>query len=226
LAAPLFDPLTLPVDCVSADPALLPDVITPAALRAAFLAPGPWQPEPVVEPRVRAGNTAPVPAAVLIGLVMRAEGLTVLLTERTAHLHDHAGQVSFPGGRVEPEDDGAKATALRETEEEIGLRADYIEIIGALPEYTTGTGFRVTPVVGLVAPGFELKPDPFEVANVFEVPLAFLMDPKHHETRRATVGDVVRSFYTMPYREHFIWGATAAMLRNLYRFLAAQILIH
>jgi len=182
----------------------------------------PWTPEPVLEPRVRSEKTEPVAAAVLIGLVMRPDQVTVLLTQRTAHLNDHAGQISFPGGRVEPEDLGPAATALRETREEIGLAADFIEIIGVLPEHITGTGFRVVPVVGLVTPGFVLAPDPFEVALVFEVPLEFLMDPNNHETRRATVGDVVRSFYTMPYREHFIWGATAAMLRNLYRFLAAQ----
>jgi 8-oxo-dGTP pyrophosphatase MutT (NUDIX family) len=213
--------LTLPIDSVSHDPPLASDVLTASRLRDAFLLPSNWQPEPIVEPRVRVG-AALTPAAVLIGLVMREAGLTVLLTQRTAHLNDHAGQISFPGGRVESEDSGAIATALRETREEIGLDAQFIEVIGSLPDYTTGTGFRVSPVVALIRPGFTLKPDPFEVAQVFEVPLAFLMDPAHHETRRATVGDVVRSFYTMPYREHFIWGATAAMLRNLYRFLAGQ----
>jgi 8-oxo-dGTP pyrophosphatase MutT (NUDIX family) len=174
----------------------------------------------MIEP-LRAKASEPTPAAVLIGLVEREQGLCVLLTERTAHLHDHAGQISFPGGRVEPEDIDAHATALRETEEEIGLTSDYIEVLGTLPTYVTGTGFSVVPVVALVRTGFTLKPDAFEVAEVFEVPLAFLMDPGHHETRRASVGEVVRQFYTMPYGSYFIWGATAAMLRNLYAFLAS-----
>jgi 8-oxo-dGTP pyrophosphatase MutT (NUDIX family) len=207
---------------VSSDPALPPELITAAGLRRAFQSPAPWTPEPIAEPRVRSTETEPVAAAVLIGLVMRGDEVTVLLTQRTAHLNDHAGQISFPGGRVEPEDVDPTATALRETCEEIGLAAEFIEIMGVLPEHITGTGFRVVPVVGLVSPGFVLAPDPFEVASVFEVPLAFLTDPKNHETRRATVGEMVRSFYAMPYHEHFIWGATAAILRNLYRFLAAQ----
>jgi 8-oxo-dGTP pyrophosphatase MutT (NUDIX family) len=222
MVAPNFDPLTLPITSVSDDPALAPEALDAEALRHAFLNPKPWSPEPIVEPRARSRSGEPIAAAVLIGLVMREAGLSVLLTQRTAHLHDHAGQVSFPGGRVEDDDADAAATALRETQEEIGLDAGFIEIVGVMPNYLTGTGFCVTPVVGLVTPGFDLAPDPFEVAEVFEVPLAFLMDPAHHQTRRASVGDIVRFFYAMPYQDHFIWGATAAMLRNLYRFLAAQ----
>jgi 8-oxo-dGTP pyrophosphatase MutT (NUDIX family) len=222
LPAPLFDPLTLPITAVSKDRALGAAEINAAALRRAFEAPRAWQPEALIEPRMRAPGAGLTAAAVLIGLVQREAGLSVLLTQRTAHLHDHAGQVSFPGGRVEPEDVDAPATALRETLEEVGLESSYIEVLGCLPIYTTGTGFSVVPVVALVTPGFTLKPDPFEVAEVFEVPLSFLMDPAHHETRTARVGDMVRSFYTMPYQDFFIWGATAGMLRNLYRFLAAQ----
>jgi 8-oxo-dGTP pyrophosphatase MutT (NUDIX family) len=221
LAVLSFDPLTLPIVAVSDDRALRADEIDAAAVRLAFSESRSWTPETIVEPTLRAKAGGPTRAAVLIGLVQREEGLSVLLTQRTAHLHDHAGQISFPGGRVEPEDIDAPATALRETQEEVGLGADYIEVLGCLPTYLTGTGFSVVPVVALISTGFTLKPDAFEVADVFEVPLAFLMDPSHHETRRARVGELVRHFYTMPYNNYFIWGATAGMLRNLYRFLAA-----
>ena len=145
-----------------------------------------------------------------------------MLTERTAHLNDHAGQVSFPGGRTETEDATAVETALRETEEETGLARRHIEIIGQLPDYYTGTGFQVAPAVGLVTPPFDLVPDTFEVAEVFEVPLWFLMNPANHQRRSVVLDQNVRSFYTMPYQKHFIWGATAAIVRNLYCFLAAQ----
>jgi 8-oxo-dGTP pyrophosphatase MutT (NUDIX family) len=156
--------------------------------------------------------------------VPREGGLHLLLTRRTDHLRDHAGQISFPGGRVEPEDDGPVATALRETEEEIGLPRRYIEVLGQLPVYTTVTAFQVTPVVGLVQPGFTLAPDPAEVAEAFEVPLAFLMNPAHHRHHRFEFAGAERRFLSMPWqgpeREYFIWGATAAMLRNLYRLLS------
>ncbi len=139
-------------------------------------------------------------------------------------MNDHAGQISFPGGRVEEYDASPVATALRETEEEIGLGAGLIEVVGALPEYTTVTGYRVTPVVGLIEQPFALTLDSFEVSEAFEVPLAFLMDPAHHERRVVLAGGAPRTFYAMPYqaaRRYFIWGATAAMLRNLYHFLRA-----
>jgi 8-oxo-dGTP pyrophosphatase MutT (NUDIX family) len=156
--------------------------------------------------------------------VRRDEGLALLLTRRTDHLRDHAGQISFPGGRVEPEDDGPVATALRETEEEIGLRREYIQVIGQLPVYSTVTAFQVTPVVALVEPGFTLALDNFEVAEAFEVPLAFLMNPAHHRHHRFEFAGTERRFLSMPWqgpeREYFIWGATAAMLRNLYRLLS------
>jgi 8-oxo-dGTP pyrophosphatase MutT (NUDIX family) len=171
-----------------------------------------------------------------VPLVVRDNGLTVLLTQRADHLNDHAGQVSFPGGRHEPFDADATATALREAQEEVGLDPSRVEILGALPDYLTGTGFRVSPVIGLVHPPFTLKVDALEVAEVFEVPLAFLMDPANHEERVFRYEGGERRFFAMPYpraasasedREdqvgghHFIWGATAAMLRNFYRFLAA-----
>ncbi|HEY5800728.1 MAG TPA: CoA pyrophosphatase, partial [Burkholderiaceae bacterium] len=156
-------------------------------------------------------------------LVARADGLHVLLTQRTAHLTDHAGQISFPGGRAEPHDANAIATALRETDEEIGLNARYIEVLGTLPDYVTASGYRVTPVVALIDPEHTLQADPYEVAEIFEVPLAYLMDGAHHERRTAFVSERAgqRTFYAMPYRGYFIWGATAGMLRNLFHFLRA-----
>lgn len=154
-------------------------------------------------------------AAVLFPIVLRDSGATVLLTQRTAHLRDHGGQISFPGGRVEVEDLSPIHTALRETEEEIGLGRERIEIIGFLPEYRTGTGFRVTPVVALVRPPFDLTPDPFEVAEVFEVPLAFLLDPGNHQRHSLHYRGALRHFFAMPYGDYFIWGATAGMIRSL-----------
>jgi 8-oxo-dGTP pyrophosphatase MutT (NUDIX family) len=155
------------------------------------------------------------PAAVLFPIVLRDDGHTVLLTQRTAHLRDHAGQISFPGGRVEEEDPSPVATALRETEEEIGLSRAHVEILGYLPEYRTGTGFRVTPVVALVTPPFELVLDPFEVAEAFEVPLSFLLDPANHQRHSLHYRGALRHFFAMPYGDYFIWGATAGMIRSL-----------
>jgi 8-oxo-dGTP pyrophosphatase MutT (NUDIX family) len=208
-------------------PAVAAAQLAPAAIRARFAAPPVWEPEIKVEKRFV--DRAAAAASVLIALVLRDE-LTVLLTQRTDHLTDHPSQISFPGGRAEPSDADAVATALREAHEEIGLEASRVEVLGALPTYTTGTGFIVTPVVGLVRPGFDLKPDPFEVAEVFEVPLGWLMDPVHHRRHAIDLGGSQREFLSMPWpgtdasgqpRRYFIWGATAAMLRNLYRFLAA-----
>lgn len=156
-----------------------------------------------------------ISAAVLFPIVLRDAGHTVLLTQRTAHLRDHAGQISFPGGRVENEDLSPIHTALRETEEEIGLSRDRIQIVGFLPEYRTGTGFRVTPVVGLVRPPFELQPDTFEVAEVFEVPLLFLLDPANHQRHSIHYHGALRHYFAMPYGDYFIWGATAGMIRSL-----------
>jgi 8-oxo-dGTP pyrophosphatase MutT (NUDIX family) len=196
------------------------------ALREHFRHPPEWHPE-ITDDRWRLDTVAPRAAAVLVPLVMRDTGLTVLLTERTAHLTSHAGQIAFPGGRTEPTDASPVATALRETEEEIGLPRALIEILGSLPPYHTGSGFIVTPVVGLVVPEHRLALDAHEVAEAFEVPLGFLMDPAHHQRRLHRWDDgAERSFFAMPWcepdgREHFIWGVTAAMLRNLYRFLAA-----
>ena len=156
-------------------------------------------------------------AAVLVPIIEYANSLSVLLTKRTEHLHHHAGQVSFPGGRVESQDLSPVATALRETEEEIGLNREHVEIVGYLDNYQTGTGFNITPVVGFVTPGFQLSLDDFEVAAAFEVPLEFLFDTRNHKTHSSVWRGRERQYYAMPYGEYYIWGATAGMLMNLYR---------
>lgn len=161
-----------------------------------------------------------LPAAVLVPLVERDDGLTVLLTQRTAHLHAHAGQISFPGGRTEPEDVDELDAALRETEEEIGLRRERIEIIGRLDTYITRTGYRVEPFIGLIRPPFILRPDPFEVAEVFEVPLSFVLDPENPQRESRMFQGRERYFYVFPYGDRYIWGATAGMLLNLQEALA------
>ncbi len=172
----------------------------------------------VVEPGVTEGSPL-TPAAVLVPIVQRTSGLTVLLTQRTAHLRDHAGQVSFPGGRSEPEDPGPADTALREAEEEVGLDRRQVEVIGQLPEYRTGTGFCVTPVVGLVTPPLNLKLDDFEVAEVFEPPLDFLLDAANHQRHSIEIRGALREYWAMPWQGYYIWGATAGMLVSLRRFL-------
>jgi 8-oxo-dGTP pyrophosphatase MutT (NUDIX family) len=223
-----FDPQDLPVVGVDDHlPALTAAALRSDALRQRFMLPPIWTPE--VKNEARFNDRTPTHASVLVALVERDE-LTVLLTQRTDHLTDHPGQVSFAGGRVEPTDADAAATALREAQEEIGLDAAFVDVLGAMPTYTTGTGFVVTPIVALVRPGFTVNADPFEVADVFEVPLAFLMNPANHRRHAIDVNGVRREFLSMPWdgiddqgqpRRYFIWGATAAMLRNLYRFLAA-----
>src|SRR5262249_20631134 len=154
-------------------------------------------------------------AAVLVPLIERPEGLTVLLTRRSDHLQDHAGQISFPGGRVEPGDADALATALREVEEEIGLSRALVTPIGVLDTYVTRTGFEVTPVVGLVTPPLSLTPDPIEVAAVFEVPLSFILAPASRQRPSALYAGKMRCLYVFPWRDYYIWGATAGMLVNL-----------
>lgn len=228
-----FDPRQTPVVGVDAHlPAVPPEHLTAQALRQRFAAPPHWQPELRREPRF--ADRAPAAAAVLVALVERPQGLSVLLTERTQHLSTHSGQVAFPGGKVDAEDADATAAALREAWEEVGLAPQFVQVIGQLPVYITGTQFLVTPVVALVQPGFVLHPNPDEVACAFEVPLAFLMNPAHHRRHRLDVGGQAREWFSMPYLaqadaaageqppvERFIWGATAGMLRNFYRFLSA-----
>lgn len=163
---------------------------------------------------------AVTPASVLVPIVTHGAGLTVLFTQRTAHLRAHSGQVSFPGGRAEPGDASPEFTALRETQEEIGLAPERIEVLARMPEYLTRTGYRVTPVIGLVPPPLELVPDPREVEEVFEVPLAFLLDPANHQRETRDLAGRNVGFWVMQYDRHRIWGATAGMLVNLYRMLA------
>lgn len=224
---PVLQPEILPIESTGADlPAIRPERLTPDALRARFEARIAWEPEPR-ELRWLPEDGDPREAAVLVPLVVRDAGLTVLLTQRADHLNDHAGQISFPGGRREPTDRSAAATALREAQEEVALTPERVEVLGSLPDYLTGTGFSVTPVVGLVHPPFTVRADALEVADIFEVPLAFLMNPAHHEVRVMRWEGGERRFFAMPYPrpekggQYFIWGATAGMLRNFYRFLAA-----
>lgn len=185
-------------------------------LRSDPIEPAPIEPAPietvVTPPEVRR-------AAVLVPLVQREQGMTVLLTRRTDHLHHHAGQISFPGGGLEPEDQDLIACALRETEEEIGLPRAQVEVLGQLDDYLTITSFCVTPVVGLIMPPLDLRPDSFEVAEVFEVPLDFILEPAHHQQQERVSNGRTRRFWAIPYGDYYIWGATAAMLMNLYRVL-------
>ena len=226
----IFKPQLVPVTGNDAHlPAVPEALLTPAALRERFAQPPLWEVESAGDGGL-AGGYSPADASVLVPLVMRDDGLHVLLTRRAAHLRAHPGQISFPGGRAEADDGSAEVTALRETEEEIGLSRSLIDIIGRLPIYTTVTAFRVTPCVALVHTGFQLKLDDFEVAEAFEVPLQFLMDPANHRRHRFESAGKSREFLSMPWAnpavpdrpdDYFIWGATAAMLRNFYRFLRA-----
>lgn len=219
---PAFDPRHVPVIGVDSHlPAVGAQSLRPEALVQRFASGHTWSPELRGEPRFV--QRAPVEAAVLIPLVERPDGLTVLLTQRTAHLSSHSGQIAFPGGKVDPQDAHAQATALREAHEEINLDPSLVRVIGHLPVYTTGSAYIVTPVVALVQPVFALTPNPHEVADVFEVPLAFLMNPANHRRHTVQWQGIQREWFSMPYTdphtERFIWGATAGILRNLYRFL-------
>jgi 8-oxo-dGTP pyrophosphatase MutT (NUDIX family) len=198
-------------------------VVTPTEqwLRQRFASPRDYTPETVGDGHLFAGRGALKPAAVLVPVVIRDDHLSVLFTRRTAHLSDHAGQISFPGGRAEPADPNICHTALREAEEEIGVGPEQVEILGALAQYTTVTGYQVTPVVGLIRAPFDLRPDKFEVAEVFEVPLTVLLDPRNHLRNLVVQADRVRHYYVVPFRHYYIWGATAGMLMNFHRFLSA-----
>jgi len=223
LLAPGFDPRSVPVLAVDSHlPAVPASAQTAQALRHRFAAPPLWSPE--IERERRLSDRAPAEAAVLIAIVQRAEPM-VLLTERTLHLSAHSGQVAFPGGKRDPEDADATATALREAQEEVGLDPALVEVLGNLPPYVTGTGFVVTPVVGLVPADARYQPNPYEVADLFEVPLAFVLDPANHQRHALDRPEGRREWLSMPYQDgavqRYIWGATAGMLRNFYRFMQA-----
>jgi 8-oxo-dGTP pyrophosphatase MutT (NUDIX family) len=198
----------------------------PAALRQRFKHPPVWRPELLSE-KMYLEHT-PLHAAVLLPIVMHTRP-TVLLTERTQHLSTHSGQIAFPGGKVDAQDADARATALREAHEEVGLDPEFIEVIGAMPHYSTGSGFIITPVIALVQPGFTLTRNANEVADIFEVPLDYLMDPKHHQRHSYEFEGTRREWFSMPYQDpaqanspaRFIWGATAGILRNFYGLLSA-----
>ena len=220
---PDFDPRHVPVVGVDRHlPRVAPSQTTPQALRQRFAAPPAWEPEVVQEKSF--SSRSPAHAAVLVPIVLR-EQPTVLLTERTAHLSTHSGQVAFPGGRADPEDASPAHTALREAYEEVGLEPHFVEVLGSLPTYVTGSSFIISPVVALVQPHCVLRPNPHEVADIFEVPLAFLLNPAHHQRHAFDWQGVRREWFSMPYQDgaknHFIWGATAGMLRNFYRFMRA-----
>lgn len=165
----------------------------------------------------------PTPAAVLLPIVDHEDELTLLLTVRASHLKNHGGQIAFPGGRVEPGDGSAARAALREAQEEVGLDPATIEIVGYLPDHLIVSGYRVTPVVGFVAPGFTLRLDPTEVHDTFEVPLGFLFDPLNHKSRLRRFGDEDVELHDIPYGERNIWGATAGMLLTFYRIVMQDL---
>ena len=210
VAAPLgFDAEAIPIhlQCIE-DPKVSPHILQPEHLRQRIQHPPQWQPEitdenrhviaaDIIARRQAVGKVTR--AAVLIPLLLKDDGLSVLLTQRTNHLRDHAGQISFPGGRMDPEDLSPNDTALRESQEEIGLDPQRVEIIGHLPQYLTVSGYSVTPVVGLVQPQAEYVLDEFEVADIFEVPLNFLLDPANHQVRLWQSEQGGRRFYSMPY---------------------------
>jgi len=205
-------------------PALSPAKLEPRALRAHFNHPLARRPEAVHESSW--SGKPPKPASVLLGIVTRPEP-TVLLTVRTAHLTSHSGQVALPGGRQDEHDANEVATALREAQEEVGLHPQFVSVLGCLPLYVTGTGYKVTPVVALIDPAMQLTANPHEVADVFEVPLAHLMNPANHRRHALEWQGVQRQWISMPYdasqSERLIWGATAGILRHLYDFLQAPL---
>ena len=220
---PNFDPRTAAVAGIDAHLPQVPrDALTPEALRARFAAGRVWQPEITTERPWTAQAIAH--ASVLVPIVSRGQ-TTVILTERTTHLSTHSGQVAFPGGKRDDSDTDAAHTALREAHEEIGLERRFVDVIGELSTYTTGSQFVITPVIALVRPDHTLTLNAYEVADAFEVPLEFLMNPAHHRRHVLEFDGSRREWLSMPYMdgttERFIWGATAAMLRNLYRFLMA-----
>ncbi len=221
MTSKFIDPTIQPIDAIASGDAVPADRLTPDALRQRFAYPPEWQPEIREEGRFVVRGWAS--AAVLVPLVIRPEGLTVLLTQRSKRLKDHPGQIAFPGGRVDEDDDTHIETALREAKEEVGIDRDRVEILGMQPEYRTGSGFKVIPVVALVHPPFDVALNAAEVDDAFELPLSFFMTGTNYQIRSAYFPNASgrRTFFSIPYQQRFVWGATAAMLRNFYRFMRA-----
>ena len=220
---PNFDPRAVPVARVDRHlPAVPQQRLEAEALAVRFKAPPVWVPEAVAEPRY--SHRSAVLASVLVPIVLRERPM-VLLTQRTSHLSTHSGQIAFPGGKHDASDVDLVATALREAREEVGLSHRFLQVLGSLPVYATGSAFMITPVVALVHTGFSISRNTDEVDAVFEVPLEYLMDPANHRWHQMHAEGVSREWISMPYQDdlqdRFIWGATAGMLRNLYRFLSA-----
>lgn len=222
---PDFDPRVQPIVQTQALQPLASGAMQLDFICQAFARPIKWQVEPLFADAFLADTTHydnVVRAAVLMPLVQRPSGLHVLFTRRASHLYDHAGQICFPGGRIEPLDVDEVATALRETHEEIGVAPEFIQLIGTQPGLLTTTGFTMKPVIGMMRPGYTLAPDLAEVAEVFEVPLSVLMDPKQHHLHRLQLPyGQSRHYFSITWQSYFIWGATAALIRNFYRYLAA-----
>jgi 8-oxo-dGTP pyrophosphatase MutT (NUDIX family) len=228
LAKLLKDPLNFPFEPAGDGlAAIASDELTATAIESAFSLNRPWTPE-LTGDQFRLGSAALRPAAVMLALLSSDDGMQLLLTRRTANLREHSGQIALPGGRVDATDASAQAAALREAFEEVGLLPHSVKVLGQLNQYVTGTGFDIAPVVGLVNEVFVAVPSPAEVSEVFQVPLIFLMDPNNHRRHVVEIPETAtneagkRTFYSMMYNNYFIWGATAAMLRNFYHMLAAQ----
>lgn len=225
IVAPGFDPVAQPVVNSPILQPLSGATIQLDFIRSSFSHPFSWQVEPIFSDSFGtdlAEHANTTQAAVLFPLVQRSSGVHVLFTRRASHLFDHAGQICFPGGRIEHSDHDAVAAAVRETFEEIGVEARFIQLLGTQPSFVTSTRFTMKPVVGVIQPGFTVRPDQSEVAEVFEVPLSVLMDPSTHRLHQARLPDGGHRFYfSISWQSYFIWGATAALVRNFYHYLAA-----
>ncbi|NOL48874.1 CoA pyrophosphatase [Pelistega europaea] len=224
---PSFDPQTQQSQRANNGLLAIPDaLITPDFIRAAFVQDSTCLEDPIIaawneEKRQLHQQTPYIPAATLMPLVETKQGMQMILTRRASHLKKHSGQISFPGGRVDETDSSIVDTALRETLEEIGLTSKDIDIIGVLPDFFTGTGFLMSPVVGLVKSDYQLTISRDEVDEVFAVPLSFLLNPDNHFLHEVPVGTgTLRQYFSMPWKNYFIWGATAAVIRNFYRLLS------
>jgi 8-oxo-dGTP pyrophosphatase MutT (NUDIX family) len=225
IVSPGFDPLVQPIVSCTVLPLLDRQALKLDFINHAFSRSIAWKVEPVFTDSFSIEGQEPqdvTAAAVFFPLIQRADGLHVLFTRRASHLSNHGGQISFPGGRIEPSDQDAVAAALRETQEEIGVGPEFIRLIGMQPSFLTSTRFAMKPVIGELRPGFVLKPDASEVAEVFEVPLSVLMDTGKHCLHLAQLpSGNSRYYFSITWGSYFIWGATAALIRNFYHYLAA-----